>query len=202
MEMKTDADLIWPDKAEEIDVLLSSHSVKQEPNAGSDTKWWIIVVGEKEERWSKTAEFVKCSSAAVMFAEGEQKGCCGFVYHQLGPNNLVTRAAFSLVAPCLPQSGGVMVFFFLLLAPSSLFISLCLRTVGSSRHAPRLFKLQSTSPSAFSCSAHHKHKIRLRCQTPAVFSVHYWFPVILHPLCAVPSPTRSGKTVSLFVRFI
>lgn len=46
-----------------------------------------------------------------MFAEGELIGSCGFVYHQLGPNNLVTWAAFSLVAPCLPQRGGVIVFF-------------------------------------------------------------------------------------------
>lgn len=36
--MKTDAELIWPDKAEKIDVLLSSHCAKQELDAGSDTK--------------------------------------------------------------------------------------------------------------------------------------------------------------------
>lgn len=36
--MKTDAEMIWPDKAEEIDVLLSSHSAQQELDAGSDTK--------------------------------------------------------------------------------------------------------------------------------------------------------------------
>lgn len=163
----------------------------------------------KQQRCYKTAEFVIFPLKAVILgilvrAAG---ACREFVYHQLQPNNLVIWAAFFLVAACFLQRGCVTVFISGredLRFAACLVISLCpLYCQVCLAHAAAFWTSVCVFLFICSVSAHHKHKIRLRCQTPSTCAVHHWFPVIPHPRHAIPSPiTVRQHSLSLFICII